>query len=185
MNDLIPKRTDEVVLYLDEDQHQINALRKALTQALANAAGNSKAPERIGDDNDVASAAEAYDNFVAEAAARGVKVAVTNMPGRKWRALAAEHPPRKDNDDDEEWGFNFLTLGDAVVPSCVTSVNGKTLDGAEVEAAIDDLSDGDFSRVYSAVLRLNTGRGPDPKDSILAKLPRTSSETSESPARLG
>lgn len=185
MSELIPKRTDEVVLYLDEDQHQINALRKALTNAIASAANNTASAQRIGDDDEVAAAAAAYDAFVAEAAERGVKVEITNMPGRKWRAHAANHPPRKDNEDDEEWGFNFLTLGDDVVPPCVTAIGGTPIDGEARVAAIDDLSDGDFSRVYSAVLRLNTGRGPDPKDSILAKLPKTSPETSESPARLG
>lgn len=200
MSDLIPKRTDEVVLYLDADRHQIDALRKVLTQAVENAAnaivdaakasplriGDAPEPPKlIGDDPNVIAAAGAYDEFVAEAAERGVKVEVTYMGGRKWRGFVAAHPPRKDNEADEEWGFNFLTLGDDVVPPCVTAIGGKALDSAEREAAIDDLSDGDFSRVYSAVLKINTGRGPDPKDSILAKLPKTSPETSESPERLG
>lgn len=181
MSDLIPKRTDEVVLYLDADQHQINALRKGIETAIA----NSSAPARLGDDSEVTAAAEAYDAFVTEAAARGVKVEVSSMAGRKWRAMAAEHPPRKGVEADEEWGFNFLTLGDDVVPPCVTAIGGKKLAEAELVNAIDELSDGDFSRVFSAVLRLNTGRGPDPKGSISAMLPRTSSETSESPERLG
>jgi hypothetical protein len=55
---------------------------------------------------------------------------------------------------------------------------------AAVES-VDAMSDGDFSRLYSAVVKLNTGRGPDPKASISELLPRTSRETSESPERLG
>lgn len=180
MSDLIPQRTDEVVLYRDEDQREIDRLRKAVETA----ASATDSPLRMGDDPAVVSAAEAYDEFVTTAVERGVKVVLRFMPGRKWRALVAEHPPRDGNADDEEWGFNFLTLSDSVVPPCVVSIAGKELVGDDLEAAVDSMSDGDFSRVYSRVLRLNTGRGPDPKESISERLRRTSSETSESPERL-
>lgn len=173
----IPKRTDEVVLYSDADQHQIDALRRAIETA----ATSSPSPLRLGDDDDVVTAATAYDEFVAEAAQRGTKVTLENMPGRKWRALVAEHPPREGNDDDAEWGFNVLTFADACVPPCVTGIDGQPA----TEDDIDSLNDGDFSRVYAAVLRVNTGRGPNPKDSISATLRKTSPETSGSPARLG
>lgn len=201
MSDLIPQRTDEVVLYRDEDQHEIDRLRRAVEAAAETAkeriiearlkAGSSarigdEAPAiaaQIGDDPDLTAAAEAYDEFVAAAAERGVKVVVKNLPGRKWRALVAEHPPREGNLEDEEWGWNVPALGDAVVAPSVVSINGQAVQDAE--AHVDAMTDGDFSRVYSAVRRLNTGRGPDPKESISAMLPRTSRETSESPERLG
>lgn len=181
MNNLIPQRTDEVVLYTDQDQREINRLLKVIETAVQ----ATDSPRRIGDDEVVVSAAQAYDDFVAAAAERGTKVVLTYIAGRKWRGYVAQHPPRKDNEVDDDWGFNFLTLGDDVVPPCVVSIAGKELEGEALTGALDSLSDGDFSRVYSAVLRLNTGRGPDPKDSISARLRSTSSETSESPARLG
>lgn len=180
MSDLIPQRTDEVVLYLDNDQHEIDRLR----QAVETAATSSATPLRLGDDDEVLTAATAYDEFVAAAAERGVKVTFKSI-GRRWRAIVADHPPREKNADDEEWGWNVLTFGDAVVPLCIVSIGGQTLDVAGVEAAVDSMSDGDFSRVYWAVVRLNTGRGPDPKASISERLRKTSPETSESPARLG
>lgn len=181
MSDLIPQRTDEVVLYRDEDQRELDRLDRALKTAVAS---STTSPLRIGDDTSVAEAAKAFDDFKDEAAPRGTVVAIRAMPGRKWRALVGEHPPRKDHETDEEWGFNHLALADAVVPECVVSIGGQTLTGDALTDAIDSMSDGDFSRVYSRVLRLNTGQGPDPKDSISARLPRSSSETSESPERL-
>lgn len=181
MSDLIPQRTDEVVLYRDDDQREIDRLRKAIETA----ATSSASPLRLGDDDNVVTAANAYDEFVKGAAERGVKVVVKNIPGRRWRAFVADHPPREKNADDAEWGYNVLTFGDAVVPVCVVSIGGATLDVAGVEAAVDSMSDGDFSRVYSAVVRINTGRGPDPKASISEMLRKTSRETSESPERLG
>lgn len=173
----IPQRTDEVVLFQNDDQHRINALSKALEVA----ATASDSPRRLGDDDDVVSAAQAYDEFVAKAAERGVRVALKAIPGRKWREHVAAHPPREKNEDDVEWGFNHLALGDAVVPACVTTIDGQPASQDD----LDNLNDGDYSRVYAAVLRLNTGRGPDPKASISATLRRTSPETSGSPERLG
>lgn len=179
MSDLIPQRTDEVVLYLDEDQHEIDRLRAAIERA----ATSSSMPLRLGDDDDVVSAAKAYDEFVPAAADRGTKVVVKNLPGRKWRAIVAEHPPREKNADDAEWGWNVATFADAVVPLCVVTIDGSA--PTNVEEAVDSMTDGDFSRVYQAVVRINTGRGPDPKASISEMLRKTSPETSESPARLG
>ncbi len=173
----IPKRTDEVVLFQNDDQHEIAALLNAIEAA----AKSSPSPLRLGDDDDVLSAADAYDKFVAVAAERGVKVAIQAIPGRKWRELEAAHPPREKNEDDAEWGFNVLTFGDAVVPLCVVTIDGTPA----TEADVDEMNNGDYSQVYTEVRRLNTGRGADPKASISATLRRTSPEISESPARLG
>lgn len=168
------------MLYQDGDQHEIDRLR----QAVETAATSSRTPLRLGDDDDVRAAAEAFDAFVAEAAERGTKVEVRSI-GRRWRKIVAEHSPREKNTEDEEWGWNVATFGDAIVPLCVVSIGGQTLTPEEIEAAVDDMSDGDFSRVYAAAVKINTGRGPDPKASISGLLPKTSPETSESPARLG
>lgn len=181
MSSLIPQRTDEVVLYLDDDQHEIDRLRAAVESA----ATSSATPLRIGDDPEVVTAANAYDEFVTAAAERGTKVVVKAIGGRKWRTLVGEHPAREKNEDDAEWGWNVLTFGDAVVPACVVSIGGQTLTSEQVAAEVDEMTDGDFSRVYAAVVKINTGRGPDPKASISAKLRKTSPETSGSPERLG
>lgn len=175
----VPKRTDEVVLYQNDDQHELDDLRRAIKDAVE----ASPTPMRLGDDDDVLAAAEAYDTFKAAAAERGVKVTFKTI-GRKWRTLVVEHPPRKDNAADEGWGFNEATFPDAVVPLCVTAI-GDATEPDKVQAEIDELSDGDFQRIYEAVRRLNTGRGPDPTVSISGTLRRTSPEISESPERLG
>lgn len=180
MSQIIPQRTDEVVLYQDEDQRELDRLQRELEGK----AMQSPTPTRLGDDDAVVTAAKAFDAFKDEAAARGVKVALKAMPGRKWRALVAEHPPRKDHDGDADWGFNHLTMADAAVAPCVASIGGQALAGDDLESALDSMSDGDFSKIYSHVLRLNTGQGPDPKGSISERLRPSSVETSESPERL-
>ncbi len=174
-------RTDEVVLFQTDDRHKLDELQRAVEAAAA----RSKTPLRIGDDDAVREAARAYDDFKTEAAERGVKVGINALGRRVWRTHVKANPPREKNAEDEEWGFNYETLCDDVVSPCVVSVSGKPIDGDAREKFLDALTDGDFSRIYSAVVRLNTGRGPDPKASLLAMLPQSSAETSESPERLG
>lgn len=180
MSDLIPQRTDEVVLYQDADQRELSRLEREIEAK----AMQSSSPLRLGDDDAVVVAARAYDDFKTEAAGRGVTVALKAMPGRKWRAMVAEHPPRRDHESDADWGFNYLSMADVAVPPCIASIGGQALSGEALEAALDSMNDGDFSKVYAHVLRLNTGQGPNPKDSISARLPRSSNEISESPERL-
>lgn len=181
MSDLIPLHTDEVVLYLDADQRELDRLDREIQAA----AVKSDKPMRLGDDDSVMAAAKAFDEFKAGAVERGVVVALKAMPGRKWRGLVGQHPPRENHDVDAEWGFNHLTLADVAVAPCIVSIGGKVLEGQALEDALDAMSDGDFSKVYGHVLHVNTGQGPDPKDLISDRLPRTSSETSELPERLG
>lgn len=180
MSTLIPQRTEEVSLYSNDDQHEIDRLRDLVQKAIE----GSSTPLRIGDDETVATRLAALKAFANEAAERGVKVQVKSI-GRKWRTVVAEHPPREKNDEDAQWGWNVLTLSDAVVPLCVVSIGGQALEGDALQAEIDAMSEGDFSRVYSAAVKINTGRGPDPTELNSIELPTSSRETSESPARLG
>lgn len=180
MSDLIPQRTGTVPLYRDEDQHEIDRLRDLASKAIE----ASSTPLRLGDDDTVASRFAAYRTFTNEAAERGVKVEVKSI-GRKWRTLAAEHPPREKNERDARWGWNYDTLADAVVPLCIVSIGGQVIEGDALQEAVDSMSAGDFSRVYDEAIRLNTGRGPDPTELNSIELPTSSPATSESPARLG
>ena len=180
MSTLVPQRTRTIPLYLNEDQHEIDRLRDLVQKAVE----SSATPLRLGDDEAVSTRLAALKAFANEAAERGVKVEVKSI-GRKWRALAAEHPPRPDNEKDAEWGWNEDTFADAVVPLCVVSIGGQTLKGDALQAEIDAMSDGDFSRVYYAARAENTGRGPDPTELNSIELPTSSPETSESPERLG
>lgn len=180
MSDLVPQRTETVALYTNDDQHEIDRLR-AEVQKKAEA---SSTPLRLGDDEGVSSALDTLKRYVEVAAERGVKVEVKAI-GRKWRQVVAEHPAREKNAEDAEWGWNVDELADAVVPLCIVSIGGQTIEGDAKQEAVDSMSDGDFSRVYSACVKINTGRGPDPTELNSIVLPTSSPETSESPERLG
>lgn len=183
---IVPQRTDQVFLFRDDDQRELERLNRAVqTAAAESVAAQSDEPVRLGDIPAVREAARAYDKFKAEAREQAVVVNLKAMPGRQWRRIVGEHPPRENHEADADWGFNHLALADVVVAPCIASIGGAELAGDDLEAELDKMSDGDFSKVYSHVLALNTGRGPDPFDSISERLPRSSPETSESPDRLG
>lgn len=187
MSTLTP-RTDEVTLFQGEDFAEEARLSAKVEQAVQSSSKAS--PRRIGGEADevpeaVAEAAREYDEFVAEAKERGVTLRLTAVGRKKWREITAAHPPRKgepieyredgevvrvehrSHPIDSVWGFNYEALGDDLVPAAILGrVEGDALapfsDG-EKQDFVDSLNDADFSRVYSAAVRLNTAQGPDPK----------------------
>lgn len=164
----IKPRSTTVILFQGDDFDRIEAARVVVEAAVV-----STAPTRLNDADPVRAAAQAYDVLVAEAAGRGVHVEVRAVPRRKWRELVLAHPPREDDETDKAFGFNYLTLGDDLVPASVP---------AEFDTAwLDDLSDAHFSQLYSAAVQMNQGQSPDPKASMSSRLGRTLDETSTPP----
>lgn len=179
-------RRTTVTLFQGDDYDRELELRKDVERAAVNADN----PRRIGDSPSVQAAAAAYDEFVAEAAERGVKVLLVALPKGRYRELVATHPPREDSDEDAAWGFDYSTLGDELVPASMCDEKGKPHDPefanrAAVVEFVDSLPDGDFSLLYSKAVGLNQSQGPDPKASLSSRLARTGEETSQAPTRLG
>jgi hypothetical protein len=178
-------RTSVVPLFQGDDLDPLSDLLAAVEQAAI------KAPRRLGDDTSVQEATRAYDDFVEEALTRAVKVTIGALPRKQWRDLVIANPPREDNEGDQARGFNRETMGDAVVYYVDAMKGARTVVKVDPEpdegiaAFLDSLSDGDFSKLYSAAVQLNEGAGPDPKVRLSSRLAQTSDETSESPARLG
>lgn len=195
----IKPRTITAVLFQGDDFDPLDALMADAQRAVTQAASNS--PTRIGDDNGVQAATTAYNDYLDKAVKRGVKVELHAVGRKVWRDLVAKHPPRETttvgpsvtapdgtvtegektvtvHEADEQWGFNYETLADDLVPACVDSAKFD-------EAFLDGLSDGDWSKLYSAAVRRNTEEGPSPKARISWPAAPTSGEISGSPARLG
>lgn len=185
----LTRPTLDVVLFDGADIGKIEGLLLAVKRAAA-----STASRRLGDIGELDAATQEYDEAVAEAVPRGVTLKIEALPRRRWRELVAEHPPRPDvkdeggevvesYPDDHALGFNFDSMADDLVRACIAE--GQFDSRGERDEFLDDLSDGNFSRLYSAAIRLNQDGGPDPKVRLSSASARTSAETSESPARLG
>lgn len=176
MSTTIKSRTTTVVLFQGDDLDPIEELRADVQEAAGLADGN----RRLGDDP-VATAAQHYDEFVDEAVKRAVKVTLNAVGRKEFRALVEKHPPRPDNEVDDGWGFNYETFADSLVPECFEGAISETPENNpdvsspnKRDAFLDALSDGDWSRLYSAALLLNQGSGPDPKARLSSRVAQTS-----------
>lgn len=185
------RRRERVPLFTNDDTDQLAILAREIEQAVGAAD-----PKRIGD-TPVQTATEAYDAFMAEAKERATWVNIVALPGRAWRALLAEHPPRKDVTDeqgevveswpqDAQYGFNVdaisrpLLVGGATHPPSLDVAQFDSV--TELEEFVDDLADPQFNKLVSAAVRLNTETGPDPKFSASSWLEVTSAVMSRSQA---
>ncbi|MFC0623237.1 hypothetical protein [Kribbella deserti] len=98
----------------------------------------------------------------AEAAAAADEVTVhiilVALSDDEYDKLAKEHPPRKDNTDDAEHGWNIETFPGALTKACaarVTDAEGNLLDTDPGEL-IDTLAKGEKQTAYSVCVGLNS-----------------------------
>lgn len=182
---LLSPRTTEVVLFQGDDY---DAFAERLA-AYERASRRTVVERRLTDAAPADVAAGEYDEFLAAAVNRAVKVTLRAMSPKKWRELVAAHPMREDEPADR-MGFNIETLGDALVPaSLVKAVCGDESEDFGSDAAreefLESLTAGQWDQLYGAALALNTDAGPDPKARLSSTPVPTGDATSTSPKRLG
>lgn len=201
----VQRPTRRIPLYQSDDQERLADLARAMERAVMEALEGEGGPKRI-NDTPARDAGEAYDAFKAEALERATHVNITALSGREWREMLAAHPPREDALDDEgkvveswpqdhEVGFNVQEMSVPLVIACVDI--DQFDDEAEREEFVNDLAAPQFRRLYTAVYRVNTEEGPDPKFSASSWLDQTSAvmsrlqaaedsaSSSDSPSRIG
>lgn len=180
---ILSPRTTEVVLFQGDDYDEF-----AERLAAVDRAARTGAVRRLMDAAPVDVAAGDYDEFLAAAVDRAVKVTLRAMSPKKWRELVSAHPMRED-DPRDRLGFNIETLGDALVPaSLVKAVCGEDSEDFGSDAAreefLESLTAGQWDQLYGAALALNTDAGPDPKARLSSTHVPTGDATSTSPSRL-
>lgn len=187
MSTTLNRRTTTVILFQGDDLDPIADRLVAVQRAAA-----TSSPRRLSEEDPTSVSVHDYDAFMDKAVERAVKINLVALPRKAYRDLLAEHPvrlvPGEDgkqvpHEDDAPYGFNSETFGDSLVPACIA--DGQFDSDAERDAFVDDLSDGDFSKLYSAAIDLNRSLGPNPKARLSSHLEPTSEETSASPERLG
>jgi hypothetical protein len=172
----IKPRSASVVVYQGDDLERIAELRRKAETALRNAEEAKKRPRRGGDEIPSAQAEQdEYDAFVLEAAERATVIEINHLPRKVFRGLMAEHAPREGNDDDEPYGVNMETFAEVFLHKSIVAPEFDTRD--ECVAFLDDLSEGDFDKLFGAAYFLNRIPGADPKDFLYSVARRSSNET--------
>jgi hypothetical protein len=154
-------------------------------------------------------AAQDYDKFLEAALERATHVKMAALARTPYRELLAAHPPREDRrapdstdsegavvkgdvietfTQDRQLGFNADSIAEPLIVGCLKAWDedarpegeGRQFDNDRaLQAFVDNLSDGHFSRLFSAAVQLNQTVGPDPKARLSSVLAQMSSETSE------
>lgn len=193
----MPKpRQSTVLIYDGDDFERLAELRRQVALAesaerTAEAAGTARA----GDDasSEVQERRDAFDAFVEEAATRAEEWVLHPIGWQEFRDLLAEHPPRKEVDDDgaeqviEEdapFGVNTETFPKALLTFVDEDDDeirtiGKPEFATDKERArrLKRLSEGEFETLWVRAWGLNRGVIADPKLSIYSLGSQTSSET--------
>lgn len=179
-------RTATIPIYQGDDAEHLAELRMAVAVAERQAMQSQGAPRRGGDDDPaeaVKAAQAAYDAFVDEAAERAVEVVVRAIGRRRFRDLVAAHPPRttkndegKDvtHEDDEHLGVNVETFAPALLTFAEPGEDGVRTVIAPAEAVKsptalrdfldDDVTDGDYEKLFTVAYWINRASGSDPKE---------------------
>lgn len=153
--------------YLDRLRH-LEQRHKAALEAEANTTRlSSDIPESV-------EIRAEYDALKAEADETALDLSLFALGRKVWRALVAEHPPRKDNDSDEAMGVNEEAFKDALVPLALQYPDEHEKFGQEQisEAQLDRLSDIDFDRLYYSAFALNRAPASTPKALALPPSPK-------------
>lgn len=153
----------EFPIYSPEDQERLEDL---FTEAQKARGESLIGLRRLGDGDDGSSedATRAYNAFLAEARERTPILVLAPLGRKEWRALAAQHPARDENKDDENiGGFNEETWPEALIlhPGTITEVLHSD---RSAQVLVDSLSHGKFTSLYNDVYHLNTGLAIDPKE---------------------
>lgn len=207
MTTTLKPRTTTVLIFQGDDLDPISEHAADVERTVTSAANL-----RLGDDPEVTASAKAFDDLMDAANERAVKVPLAALGRRAYRKLFNDHPPRMvPNDEgvlmphveDAQRGFNRETFGDDLIPVSIhlgrlgddsderagiirSVTEGTYSPPADIVDFVDDLADGDYSRVYVAAVNLNQspGAAASPKVRLSSHLDQMSDETSESPARL-
>jgi hypothetical protein len=98
------------------------------------------------------------------------------LPKPRWRALVAEHPPRRDGDngivDSDRIGVNAETFYDAIIRACLVD---PELDDDEWAQLVDALTDRQYDDIADAAWSLNRREVDIPFSHAASRMKRASS----------
>lgn len=193
----INARQQEVHIYQGDDLGRIAQLRQVANAAERRYEQAKEAGTLRGGDSEVKAAKDAYDEFVREAAERAETVVIRALGRRQWAALIDEHRPRYErrvvdgqeqevmHPDDDDYGVNTATFPDALLtyvnpnrPDMRTIVEPDFPTAQDRLDWLDDLSGGDFLRLWATAFHLNGEPGIDPKATTYGAATSTSGATS-------
>lgn len=145
---------------LDEAQQAVEDAKRAASQPGPDARLTSKAasaPEKA-----LTAAKKALADMTAAAEATVLDVTLEALPRKRWAEAEESHPPREGKSQDEAFSVNMDTFFHEVLPLSVAEVKQRStgelrtdITPEDWKAALDEIDDGQYSRLALAILGLN------------------------------
>lgn len=172
----VTRRQITVPLFQGDDRYKLEELLAEVQMV----AGADAGPRRIGDASaEATEAVERYNTFLREAESRATIVKVEALKRTDWREAKKRHTTTEvDENGVETETIDHEGLADDIVPRCIIE---PILGAVERAAFVDELSDPDFDRIYSAAVIVNMRQGVvNPKELSISDVMRLNEETSSS-----
>lgn len=140
------------------------SLRGAWESAVEELERARKAPTGRMHETAIHDAARAVQKIEADMDAVTVRIHVRSLRKKDWADLAAKHPPRDDNDQDQNLSVNVSTFFDDVAKVSIFAANEKVSGEvrdfdpkAEWDDLADEMSNGQYGEFVDKFLELNRG----------------------------
>lgn len=138
---------------------QITAAQRALDEAQQAQEGPDA---RLTSKSPTAAAEKALAAAKAAAEATVLDVTLEALPRKKWAEAEESHPPREGKSQDEAFSVNVATFFHEVLPKSVVEVKQRSTGELRTDItpedwadALDEIDDGQYSRLALAILGLN------------------------------
>lgn len=145
---------------VDEARNAVEEAKKAASEPGPDARLTSKAPTVP--EKALVAAEKALAKAEAEAKATVLDVTLEALPRKRWAEAEESHPPREGKSQDQTFSVNVSSFFHEVLPLSVVEVKQRSTGELRTDitpedwaAALDEIDDGQYSRLALAILGLN------------------------------
>ncbi|GAA4439370.1 hypothetical protein [Phytohabitans houttuyneae] len=164
----LPERTVDICLRGDL-QAEWEELERQLREAFAREQGD----KRLNSGGESRRLAQQIEALQGQMRADTLVFRMRALPRKKWTALQKDHPPRKDNEADQELGYNVDDFVPAAIKAC--TVEPADLDDAAWEHLLDEvLTEYQFVQLQNTAYALNVNKVNVPNSFAASRILRPS-----------
>ncbi|MCG5464232.1 hypothetical protein MED01_002397 [Micromonospora sp. MED01] len=169
----LPERTVDICLRGD-----LQAEWEDLHRQLADAELAAAKDKRLAGDKRARDIGEQITAVQDQMRADTIVFRMRGLGRKRWDRLMKEHPPRKDNDEDTQLGYNADTFMEALIRACTYSPDDLD-DDTWAELLGDDKADGkltewQFAQLQNTALALNVRKVDVPNSFAASRLTQPS-----------
>lgn len=164
----LPERTVDICLRGD-----LQAVWEDLHRQLADVEAAAAKDKRLNSDKRAREIGEQITAVQDQMRADTLVFRMRALPKKKWDKLLKEHPPRKDNEEDAQLGYNVDSFMVALIRACTYSPDDLDDEGWS-ELLDDTTTEWQFAQLQNTALALNVRKVDVPNSFAASQLTQAS-----------